>query len=926
MRKSVSLALVISLLVSMVIFITPQPVYAVTYGSVNMSGDAAINCDSFADSSATQYRWMSYPGSRLTINANKNGDCKDPADPMNNKLALDVGGWWGNAVKNFDEIIRTQMASTGGTANDASSFSTTWYPYKIAFNAAYGTPSGTSVSGYDTMINDNSSMLRVVNVSAPSGNDVVMTGKITGSGGGQWIGGNDKVVLVSDSSYYYAIHFVTLNGAELTPVELGEVATFSGGYWTFRKHFDGSAIIAAGIGYATSAEGSATAISRAKGVFSQNVSVTIANQKTYFDNLLKGVPAPSSWGITGIDARGVTSDQHKAMYYSAWTFVLQSLVKALPENSGTYPYPQVMCGKPSLWNVGNPVNPGTSQWESLFGYQMLSFEMPDIAWQSFLGLLSTVDQSGMIGGESLPTRVAQTGWILYQNMPNQTYLSNAYADIKQHLLWAADNPRWIYGDFNIPEMKDLEFVSSYMLDVEFAIKIANALNLPADVTMWQNEKAALLANLQNWFFKDSDLIYGAFFDYTTIPKVWDIGNDMFRATGLAINGLSASQRDKLNSYFMSIHKPANPVDNFPYHKYPDLTCILEGLIENGGHVQARDMAKACLRDTIRAKEMTEAIIATGNGTPTGGVKTESVVPSLFSAVEAIHLTWLLNGFRFDHDTFTSFSFGTSSLPVPNSPDTMPVIEDFKDIGAWSNTYNSYLSALGGAGVFRYFPIVNDTYGVVEKEVAYNVDTSPVLTIKVDKILSANAQWALKVNDGSGDVVLQGDSSQTGEFTYDLKGKTGWSGQKTFKIRVYVIGGDVKISRLSADTTLEDFQSVSDWTAPYQATISAASSIGTITTTGGYGYARKSVSYNVDNNRYLKVKVTELGSGSQWSLKVNDGGTDIALQADISATGELVYDLKAITGWSGQKTFDIKVFAIGGNGKYVKMDYIVLPSR
>lgn len=38
-------------------------------------------------------------------------------------------------------------------------------------------------------------------------------------------------------------------------------------------------------------------------------------------------------------------------------------------------------------------------------------------------------------------------------------------------------------------------------------------------------------------------------------------------------------------------------------------------------------------------------------------------------------------------------------------------------------------------------------------------------------------------------------------------------------------------------------------------------------------------------------------------------------------GEFVYDLKAITGWVGVKTFDVVIYAIGNPGSYVRVDYL-----
>lgn len=888
---------------------------AATIGAVNMDGNSLFDSDSLADSSASQYRWQSYPGSRLTMNANQASNVKAPAGPMDNRLSLDVGGWFGVSAVNMNSILRTEMATSGGSATSASSVATTWYPYRIGLSATYSSPSSTSVGGYDFMTDANSTIVRVVDVSSSVMNDVVLSGAITGSGGGQWIGGSSKVVLVSDAKYYYAIHVVSLSGSTLAPVELTETATISGGEWSYRKAFAGSGHLGVSIGFAALSEGSAVAIARATGAFSQPVATTLSQTKSAFDGWLRDVPAPATWGVSGITDYGVTSAQHESMYYSAWVFLLQDLVNPLPENASTYPYPQVMAGKPSLWNVGSARNPGTAQWESVFGYQMLSFLMPETAWQAYLGLLSEVDSNGMIGGESLPTRLGQTAWMLYQNSGSTTHLSEAYPALKRFLDWAEDNPRWICCGHNIPEEKDIEFVTSWLFDTEFAIKIANQLGLTSDVTMWQNKRTAMLANLDGWFFKDSDVIYGNAYPYTAIPPAWSVGNDSFKATALSISGLTTTQLNRLKGWFMSIHRPNTTLDNFHFHKYPDVSLTIYGLLNNGGHVQAKAYTEAAVRDVVRGKQFAEVLSPTSTG-----LRTDSVAPSLFTAAEIIELTWLLNGVRLDSGTPTSFTFDSSSLTVPNSPDTLPTIESFDDISDWTNPLNAFISADNGAGMVRYEDVAGGAYGVVQKSVTMNVDDYPKLSINVGAVYEG-AQWALKVNDGGGDITLQGDTSQTGVVTYDLRAATGWSGSKTFTLRFYVIGGKVKIQDISAPyVALETFASPTGW-SDWNATLESSSGLAKITSTSSYGRVKKSFTVNVDDFPKLVIETTEIGGGSQWSLKVDDGSGEIALQPDTSTTGELTYNLKSVTGWTGSKTFDIVIYAIHEPGAYVKVDYV-----
>lgn len=917
-RRSTALFLTACLLASAATASAPPPpASASLLGTVDMEGDSTVDSDALVDTTATQYRWHSYPGSRLTINANQASDVKAPAGPLDAELSLNAGGWFGTEPTNFNDLVRTQLASIGGAPSDASSVSTAWYPYKLDMDATFATPTGASLSGYDFMADADSTIVRVISLPSTVDADVVLSGAAPGSEGAQWVA-DDDVVLISDDDWHYAVRIVSLSGSELTPVALSEEAVVSGAEWTFRKSFTGGGNVGVAIGFAAEAEGSAAAIARAKGAFVQPVATTLAQTKGDFDSWLQDVPAPGEWGVTGVDARGVTAQAHEKMYYSAWVFMLQNLVNALPENSVSYPYPQMMAGKPSLWNEGSEGNPGTAQWESAFGYQMLSFVMPDIAWDAYLGLLSEVDSSGIIGGESLPTRLAQTAWMLYENSGDAAKLASAYPDLKRFLDWAEDSPRWICCGHDIPEEKDLQFVASWLFDAEFAVKIADELGMTSDVALWQSKRTAMIADVGDLFFGAPDVIHGLSYPYTEIPPAWGVGNDMFKTTAISIDGLAPALMNRLTSFFMSIHRPDRDLSNFHYHKYPDVSLITYGLLDNGGHVEAREFAASALRDVIRGKEFAEVLVPTA-----GGVSAESVAPSLFTAAEAIELTWLMNGVRIDSGAPQAFSFGTSSLAVAPTPDALPVLESFADITDWASPYNAFMSADSGAAMIRYEDVQGDSsgYGVVEKEVTYDVDDHPLLSIDVGEVYGADTRWALKVNDGSGDVTLQAETRQRGKISYDLRSVTGWSGTKTFDVRLYAVGGLVKVQDIwLPSVALESFTSPSGW-ATSTATLAPAGGLARVASTAADGTIRKSFTYDIDRYPNLAVRVTDVGAGSTWALKVDDGTSEFTVQADTDRQGELTYDLASVTSWNGSKTFDLVVYAVGGPGAYVELDRI-----
>ncbi len=98
----------------------------------------------------------------------------------------------------------------------------------------------------------------------------------------------------------------------------------------------------------------------------------------------------------------------------------------IPADKQRYPYPQLATGKASLWDEGEPRAPFSAAWESFLGTQFYAFIDPQTAVASFKGLMSLVDQEGMLGGESLPSRKAQTAMVLYRLTGDREMLKETY--------------------------------------------------------------------------------------------------------------------------------------------------------------------------------------------------------------------------------------------------------------------------------------------------------------------------------------------------------------------------------------------------------------------------------------------------------------------------------------------------------------------
>lgn len=290
------------------------------------------------------------------------------------------------------------------------------------------------------------------------------------------------------------------------------------------------------------------------------------------------------------------------------------------------------------------------------------------------------------------------------------------------------------------------------------------------------------------------------------------------------------------------------------------------------------------------------------------------------------------------------------------------VEEFTNGALWS-TVGATLDTVDGTAIIRENNPAGST-GHIATPVSLNMDTAHNLLITVPE-LEPGAQWALKVNDGAPiDITLVNDTSRTGVIDVPLKEITGWTGIKNFDLKVFAIGEgkSVQVEKIAthfdnqqfmksvADllnpaqfkvTTMdeafaaselylqrpaaysEDFNTVGAWTAG-GASIATASGQATIRDNPGgnvYGYVISGdVTINVDSHPRILVKVDHVESGGAWALKLSDGGADIELIPDKLHPGIYEAELKAKTGWTGTKTFKIKLFAVGDQ-KAVTVDYI-----
>ena len=85
------------------------------------------------------------------------------------------------------------------------------------------------------------------------------------------------------------------------------------------------------------------------------------------------------------------------------------------------------------------------------------------------------------------------------------------------------------------------------------------------------------------------------------------------------------------------------------------------------------------------------------------------------------------------------------------------------------------------------------FGSISRKVTVDLDRVPDLVIDVPATQGA---WAVKVNDGGGDIVLIADTSQIGEYLMDVPARTDWHGVKTFAVELWAVGGPNQMTTVS----------------------------------------------------------------------------------------------------------------------------------
>ncbi|MGV9195308.1 hypothetical protein ACQ143_13265 [Microbacterium sp. MC2] len=560
-------------------------------------------------------------------------------DGLSGEVELAIGVIGEGAFVSIDEMRFVPAADRHSIG--ASSYDTDWSPGGLGLEGHY---SGLDVQGVDAFV-DRDSVVRELNFSFPLSPTTPMTlvgrhiappsqdasGTVTVSASGICV-----AVAVSAGGpirYYHDESELAAGGAG-SPVPVSPV-----GVWAIPL-LPGQARYTIGVAVTPDDPGR----SRQLAVDATRASATERRQHwhEYWDDQLGRLPRPARFELRGVDAIDVGPEAVRAEYYRAFIGLLSNVLPQQPETG--FRYPTVATGKASMWNYGAPGARSAAAWETFLAIQFLGYVDGSLAWSCFNGLMSLVDAEGSLAGESLPSRKAQTAWVLYCLTKDRDALAAGYPGLRRLLEWQAERPRWVYGTYDNPGELDAEFLSSLIVDLDFGVQIAMELAAHDDVTRFGQLRDQLNGEyrakcfagpqqraIQHWFPDSDASLRGG-------PDGFGLQVSM----GLAVPGLADWQVGSLLARFDSHFDPTDQLAGFDFVKHPNVSYTVRGLLERGREADALALSNAQLRDVIRSGSFAE-VYDRGLQRP----RPWGVRPSIFGMTQVLDAVWLNNGLRMD---------------------------------------------------------------------------------------------------------------------------------------------------------------------------------------------------------------------------------------------------------------------------------------
>ncbi|GAA2235616.1 hypothetical protein GCM10010401_04380 [Rarobacter faecitabidus] len=569
------------------------------------------------------------------------------------------------AVGSSTLFTNLHFSGTPQWLDAASSYTSTWRPEAIDYTAQWA--EGDSIAGFDTTVGMDA-FGRVLRPTFSNGYLAVL-GRYQGEASYDKATGTLSVITSKDfGSNAWSVklpagtdlYFFTSEGSARKGKNGGANPRPGGGYWA--ATLDPASDLAIGFGYELMASNSSTEATRAAAASAAHAgnaaTVTALEQartgwRQHYNDFLAQVPAPQDFELSGIDAKGLSSADVKRAYYTAWIGLETNIMAPTPETQEPGDgFWQIATGKPSTYASGPRGAEASAEWDSLFGIQFMSYIRPQIAWSAFKGNLKHAVPEPGTSHETLPSRKAQTAWILYEVTGDQTQLASVYDRMVQYLDWASrdENMQWSYTSGGKAE-RDAEFYVSMIVDLGYAAKISRQLGHESDAQRWEQTATTLTSTYASLFFPPSGSpLYKTWIANT---QGWPIHGNVtepiqYVLTGLHTPGLGATQMDKLKTLFNNNFNVSKGLAGLtgPGNKdikAPDIQFVTYGLLGQGMATEAEQVLHIMNRDIIRSGVFAETYGVNGDGSIWGG----SVAPSIFGNIHFIDNVWIANGYRMD---------------------------------------------------------------------------------------------------------------------------------------------------------------------------------------------------------------------------------------------------------------------------------------
>lgn len=594
-------------------------------GSVKRSGDASLTCGELENSGEKQWRWLSFPESRMVANP---WDCakSDTELPLN--LGLFVGG-----IQKRENLVKIRIGTAADTASGYERCETSWFPHQLTARAFYACGARLELTDFFA---DKDTFIRTGQLSGDENLTIVLSGAC---------GRLEDASVLSGCECGYSLRLqIFLLNAD-SSVQCTVIPEAADGGWMAQLSLNHNT---AGFAVVLTLSVNAAA-SRPRFSERSNISHLLEQTEAYWNRKLSRIPAPTQWGIRCVDPKGVTARMHKRAFYAAWTFLYQNILEPTPERG--YAHYQITLGKASLWPNGSPKAPNSCVWESLFCIEQIALLEPALAWDAAAGFIDDITDEGRLEGESLPSQKAHAVWCCYVNLSDKNRLTAFYPKIKQYLIWRQKNPRWIFGGHDYSDEKDISFVAQWYLDVGYAKKICAALDLPEDLTFWDELLRQMDSNLEKWFFTPApgdpaDRIYNTCFESSGAHYAFDRTTDAENyICSLLAADIPAQLQQRLRMHYRQLHNADADLAGFDFYKYGDGCCTARGLIRMATEQFTddhywREFTNAALRHVLKTVEFSEEFHA-------DVYEPFGVIPSSFGASTVIDFTYLNNGVRID---------------------------------------------------------------------------------------------------------------------------------------------------------------------------------------------------------------------------------------------------------------------------------------